>query len=99
MSKMARRYFVIGRVQGVGFRYWTAGRAKHYGLVGWVRNRRDGRVEVLAYGEAEALGNLERELQDGPPAALVQGVEPAPVTPEEAELAARATRFEQAATL
>lgn len=99
MSKMARRYFVIGRVQGVGFRYWAAGRAKHYGLVGWVRNRRDGRVEILAYGETEALSNLERELADGPPAALVQGVEPGPVTPEEAELAAGATAFEQTPTL
>lgn len=99
MSKMARRYFVSGRVQGVGFRYWAAGRAKHYGLTGWVRNRRDGRVEVLAYGEREALDMLERELMDGPPAALVRGVEPAPVTPEEAELTARATGFEQTPTI
>lgn len=96
---MARRYFVSGRVQGVGFRYWAAGRAKHHGLTGWVRNRRDGRVEVLAYGEGADLDTLERELADGPPAALVQGVEPAPVTPEEAELTARATGFEQLPTV
>lgn len=99
MSKTVHRYFVTGRVQGVGFRYWAAGRAKHYGLVGWVRNRRDGRVELLVYGETDALRSLENELRDGPPAALVQGVEPAPVTPEEAELAAGATGFEQTATL
>jgi acylphosphatase len=98
MSKETRRYFIAGRVQGVGFRYWTVGRARHHGLVGWVRNRRDGRVEVLAYGDRSVLDGFERELAEGPPAALVQGVVPAPVTPEETELTSTATVFEQVPT-
>lgn len=99
MSKMARRYFISGQVQGVGFRYWTTGRAKHLGLVGWVRNRRDGKVEVLAYGEKSALDSLAQELHHGPEAARVETVQDAPVTPEEAELAAGATAFSQGKTL
>ncbi|WP_341704806.1 acylphosphatase [Ferrovibrio sp.] len=98
-TKMTSRYLVTGRVQGVGFRYWVVGRARHHRLVGWVRNRRDGRVEVVAYGDREILDVLERELAGGPPAAMVTAVEPAPVTPEEAELAARATAFEQTETV
>lgn len=46
----ARRLTVRGRVQGVGFRAWTVREAKALGLDGWVRNRRDGTVEVLACG-------------------------------------------------
>lgn len=99
MSKLARRYFVTGQVQGVGFRYWTSGRAKSLNLVGWVRNRRDGSVEVLAYGEKTDLDSLERDLHQGPDAARVDGVSEAPVTPEEAELAAGATGFAQTKTL
>ncbi len=99
MAKMARRYFVSGRVQGVGYRYWTTTRAKALGLVGWVRNRRDGRVEVLAFGETSDLDSLEQDLHGGPEAATVETVEPGPVTPEEAELAAGATKFSQTPTL
>lgn len=99
MAKMAQRYFVSGRVQGVGFRYWTTTRAKALNLVGWVRNRRDGRVEVLAYGDKSDLDSLERDLHQGPEAAEVTTVEPGPVTPEEAELAAGATKFSQTPTL
>lgn len=96
---MARRYFISGRVQGVGFRYWITGRAKQRSLVGWVRNRRDGRVEVLAYGEKAELDALERELGQGPSGAAVDRVEAAPVNPEEAGLAAEATKFDETPTL
>lgn len=99
MSKLSRRYFVTGRVQGVGYRYWTTTRAKALNLVGWVRNRRDGRVEVLAYGEKGDLDSLGQDLHAGPEAAQVDAVEEGPVTPEEAELAAGATKFSQTATL
>lgn len=99
MSKLARRYFIAGRVQGVGFRYWTSTRAKRLNLVGWVRNRSDGRVEVLAYGEKADLDTLAHDLHAGPEAATVETVEDAPVTPEEAELAAGATGFAQHKTL
>ena len=99
MSKIVRRYFVSGRVQGVGFRYWTTGKARHLGLVGWVRNRRDGRVEVLAFGEKSALDSLAKDLERGPPGAQVEAVQEAPVTPEETGLAAEATKFDESPTL
>jgi acylphosphatase len=99
MSKLARRYFVSGRVQGVGYRYWTTTRAKALKLVGWVRNRRDGRVEILAYGEKNDLDSLGQDLHAGPEAAHVEQVEEGPVTPEEAALAAGATKFSQTPTL
>jgi acylphosphatase len=61
-----RRYFVSGIVQGVGYRYFAQRAARRHGLVGFVRNLRDGRVEVLASGSAESLGRLRAELARGP---------------------------------
>jgi acylphosphatase len=56
--------FVRGRVQGVGFRWWTRARALELGLVGHARNMPDGRVEVLAQGEASAVRSLVELLQE-----------------------------------
>ncbi len=67
---------VRGRVQGVGFRWFTASTAQALGVAGWVRNCPDGSVEVLAEGEADALVALRTGLQAGPPGAMVTGVEP-----------------------
>jgi len=53
--------FVRGRVQGVGFRWWTRARALELGLVGFARNMADGRVEICAQGPSEAVERL-REL-------------------------------------
>ena len=50
--------WVRGRVQGVGFRWWTRSRALELGLVGWARNTEDGRVEVVAEGSEEACVKL-----------------------------------------
>lgn len=50
--------FVRGRVQGVGFRWWTRARALELGLVGHARNLPDGRVEVNAQGSEEAVNDL-----------------------------------------
>ena len=50
--------FVRGRVQGVGFRWWTRARALELGLVGHARNTGDGRVEVVAQGSPEAVEQL-----------------------------------------
>ena len=62
---------VSGRVQGVGFRYWTVRQASSLGLVGWVMNRDDeNAVEIVAEGEPVALDALERLLQRGPPGSL-----------------------------
>ena len=58
--------FVRGRVQGVGFRWWTRARALELGLAGSARNTADGRVEVVAEGTEEALGRLLELLAESP---------------------------------
>lgn len=70
-----RRLRIYGRVQGVFFRNWTADKARALGVRGWVRNRRDGSVEVLAHGEDEAVEALVAACRTGPPAAKVERVE------------------------
>ena len=73
--RVARRYLVSGRVQGVGFRFFAEAVALREGLHGWVRNLHDGRVEALAEGESEAIGRFEHALRHGPPGAQVERVE------------------------
>jgi len=65
---------IEGRVQGVGFRYFVLTEAQKLGLTGWVANRVDGQVEVLAEGEHETLEKLLAVLHEGPRGALVMGV-------------------------
>lgn len=65
---------VFGKVQGVYFRAWVFDQAKSLGLVGWVRNLRDGEVEILAQGEAEAMAALKERLPQGSPLARVDSV-------------------------
>jgi len=77
----ARRFVVSGRVQGVGFRYFTVRAARRLGLVGWVRNLTDGRVEAHAEGEAEALESFRASIEKGPPGSVVRGIEAAEVEP------------------
>ena len=69
------RALVMGRVQGVGFRYFTERVAEEMGLSGYVMNCRDGSVEVVAEGEKGALEELLRRLRQGPSAARVEKVE------------------------
>jgi acylphosphatase len=57
--------WVSGRVQGVGFRWWTRSRALELGLVGWARNADDGRVEVVAEGPRQACEGLLTALRGG----------------------------------
>lgn len=82
-----RRYYVSGMVQGVGFRYFASRAAQGLGLAGYVRNLRDGRVEVYAVGPAEILAALRLELERGPGSAAISGV-----AEEEAELDPKFTR-------
>ncbi|HOJ99917.1 MAG: acylphosphatase [Treponemataceae bacterium] len=66
---------VHGRVQGVGFRYATMQEASRRGIVGWVKNRWDGTVEVYAEGSMAALTSFLRWLEKGPPGARVERIE------------------------
>jgi len=71
----ARRWYVRGRVQGVGYRYFAQRAAPELGLTGYARNLDDGRVEVYAAGPAEKLAQLAPLLHRGPRWAEVRGVE------------------------
>ncbi|MBW3627685.1 MAG: acylphosphatase [Gemmatimonadetes bacterium] len=74
----ARRFRVQGRVQGVGFRWWTRSLASEVGLTGSVRNLPDGSVEICAQGSESALTQLRARLDSGPPGAEVDSVEEEP---------------------
>jgi len=58
--------FVRGRVQGVGFRWWTRARARELGLSGFARNMDDGRVEICAQGPLAAIERLRELIQEDP---------------------------------
>lgn len=74
-TTLAKTFRVRGRVQGVGFRWFVEKEAATLGIAGWVRNRADGSVEVLAQGTREQLFALRAKLQEGPRAARVDDVE------------------------
>lgn len=78
----AARFLVSGRVQGVGFRWFVMREAQRLGLHGFVRNLRDGSVEVVASGPVAALQALERALGRGPVMAQVARVEKSDVPHE-----------------
>jgi acylphosphatase len=80
---------ISGRVQGVGFRYATEARARELGVGGWVRNRWDGAVEVVAEGPAEAVQRLLAFLQRGPTMAHVADVKLTWQTPLDPETTVR----------
>ena len=73
--RIARRYMVSGRVQGVGFRYFVQDAAVREGVTGYVRNLPDGRVEALVEGDAEAVTRVERAIRSGPAGARVEDVD------------------------
>jgi len=75
VSEVRRLHVVItGRVQGVGFRYYVLRCARDRGLVGWVRNRSDGSVELVAEGDEASLRGLLADLKQGPSLSWVQQV-------------------------
>jgi acylphosphatase len=65
------RLRITGKVQGVGYRFWATRTAAILGLRGWVRNRRDGSVEVLVTGRPEDVGAMVGASHKGPPGARV----------------------------
>jgi acylphosphatase len=73
--RVARRYLIRGRVQGVGFRFFTQAAAAREGLRGWVRNNPDDSVEAVAEGDAEALDRFEQQIRNGPRGARVDHVD------------------------
>ena len=73
--RVARRFLISGRVQGVGFRYFAQETAAREGISGWVKNLPDRSVEALAEGDADALERFERALRHGPPGARIDHVE------------------------
>jgi len=76
MAEIARLEAVVhGYVQGVSFRYYTCRQADKLGLAGWVANRRDGTVKVVAEGPREALSHLAAWLRRGAPSARVDQVD------------------------
>jgi acylphosphatase len=79
--RVARRYTITGRVQGVGFRFFTEDAARREGLHGWVRNLPDGGVEIVAEGDAEAVDRFERNVRHGPPGARIEQIEVDHVAP------------------
>lgn len=89
----AIRAIVTGQVQGVGYRAWTVRQARRLGVGGWVRNRADGSVELLAAGDATAIELLLDACRRGPPSAIVHGIETYPAE------APKAQGFVQAATV
>ena len=72
---VTRRLIVHGRVQGVWYRGWTVDAARALGLGGWVRNRRDGSVEMLLGGEEEAVKAMIERCRAGPPSARVERID------------------------
>ncbi|PXF57509.1 MAG: acylphosphatase [Candidatus Methanogaster sp.] len=86
---------VTGRVQGVGFRYFTVRCANDLGLCGWVRNLPDGSVETAIQGQGEKIEEMIRRLRQGPVAANVSGLEIEEIESESgsAELSGFAMRF------
>jgi acylphosphatase len=80
--RVARRFLISGRVQGVGFRYFTQHTAARENVHGRVRNLADGRVEAEAEGDAEAMERFERALRHGPPGARVEAVDIEHIVPQ-----------------
>ncbi len=72
---VAKRYFIRGRVQGVGYRYFAQRAATDLDVTGYTRNLDDGRVEVYAVGTEDQLSELAGRLWKGPRMADVRGVE------------------------
>jgi acylphosphatase len=85
MTAVAAILRIEGRVQGVGYRWWTVDQAERLGLRGWTRNRQDGSVEILAIGEPAALDALQAACAEGPPAARVAAVRRSPAEDDGSE--------------
>ena len=82
-QEQARLYWIAGRVQGVGYRFFAEEVARQLGLQGYVRNLADGRVEVYSVGDEQTLARLNEQLAVGPRAGRVERVEERPAPARE----------------
>ena len=75
MTEVRRKLSIHGLVQGVFYRGWSVDTARALGLNGWVRNRRDGSVEMLVAGNEAAVARMIERCRQGPPAARVDRID------------------------
>lgn len=78
---IARHYILSGRVQGVGFRFFTQRAAARHQVRGWVRNLADGRVEVIAEGSEKAVQEFRHDIAAGPRYSAVDHIEETVIDP------------------
>jgi len=91
MERIARHLIITGRVQGVGFRFYTQRKARELGITGWVRNRRDGAVEAMVQGSSGAVEAMIAWARRGPPSAVVAEVRVTEASGDFAEFETRPT--------
>jgi acylphosphatase len=72
---VARRFLISGIVQGVGYRFFVLRAAARHQMLGTVRNLPDGRVEVVAEGERDAMDEFKKDLATGPALAEITDIE------------------------
>ena len=78
---IARRFFISGEVQGVGYRFFAQRAAARHQVTGYVRNLPDGRVEVWAEGKPANIEGFKKDLATGPRLAIVEKIEEVAVEP------------------
>jgi len=81
----SRHYIVMGKVQGVGYRFFVQNTARELSLVGWVQNLPDGKVECTVTGENSNLEIFEKKIRKGPPLSRVVNMEKSKLSPYEIE--------------
>jgi acylphosphatase len=91
--RVIRHLSVRGRVQGVGYRAWAAEEAEKLGLEGWVRNRRDGSVEIVIAGSADIVAAMIEAARRGPWPARVTGFNVGEATARDLDERRRGQRF------
>ena len=82
MSETSKKLRIHGLVQGVFYRGWSAETARALGVRGWVRNRRDGSVEMLLVGDETAVNRMIERCREGPMSAQVDRIDVEPTTEE-----------------
>ena len=93
MSDTIRHVTIRGRVQGVGYRYFVERAARSRDLEGWVRNRRDGSVEAVFSGPAEAVTAMIAVCRRGPSSARVEALQDEAANPDMLNLREAGERF------